>query len=66
LSNRHYNLAYRRHILDVSKRRLNEVLREFNAVTLTHMNCNQEEIIDIISGLKYAKDIIKELKRSLE
>jgi glutathionyl-hydroquinone reductase len=60
------NLAYRNHLLDVSKNRINQVLREFNPVALTHMDCNIEEITDIINGLEYARDIIKELKRSLE
>ena len=43
-----------------------EVIREFNAEHLHNRGCNIEEITDIIHGLNYAKDIIKELRRSNE
>jgi len=66
MTNKVMNLAYRSHVLDVGKRRINEILREFNPVALTHMGCNIDEITDIINGLEYARDIIKELRRSLE
>ena len=66
MTNKVINLAYRSHVLDVGKRRIEEIIREFNPVALTHLGCNIEEISDIINGLEYAKDIIKELRRSLE
>jgi len=63
---RDYDTAYQNHLLDAAKGRITEVIREFNAETLHNRGCNIEEITDIIHGLNYAKDIIKELRRSQE
>ena len=63
---RAYDIAYQNHLLDASKGRLIEVIREFNAETLHNRGCSMDEIIDIIQGLNYAKDILKELRREQE
>ncbi len=57
---------YRIHIIEKARSRMLEVLREFDAVTLNEMKCTQEEMIDVICGLQYAIDILKELGRELE
>ena len=61
-----HDVAYQNHLLDAAKGRLIEVIREFNAAHLHNRGCNIEEITDIIHGLNYAKDILKELRRSQE
>ena len=61
-----YDIAYQNHLLDAAKGRIMEVIREFHAEHLHNRGCNIEEITDIIHGLNYAKDIIKELRRSNE
>jgi len=63
---KNHDIAYQNHLLDAAKGRIMEVIREFHAEHLHNRGCNIEEITDIIHGLNYAKDIIKELRRSNE
>ena len=45
---------------------MQEVIREFCVDNLIKMELTREEITDIILGLKYADDILKELSREIE
>ena len=45
---------------------MQDVIREFCVDNLIEMELSRDEITDIILGLKYADDILKELSRELE
>ena len=59
-------LQYRRRITHQGRKNIEKIIKEFNIETLTELELSREEMIDVISGLKYARDIIKEMERSLE
>tara|TARA_R110001599_G_C12240890_1_gene658830 strand:+ start:209 stop:415 length:207 start_codon:yes stop_codon:yes gene_type:complete len=57
---------FRMEILKNARSKMQEVIREFCVDNLIKMELTREEITDIILGLKYADDILKELSREIE
>jgi len=57
---------FRMEILKNARSKMQDVIREFCVDNLIEMELSRDEITDIILGLKYADDILKELSRELE
>ena len=57
---------FRMQILKNARSKMQDVITEFHVDNLVKMELSREEIIDIIIGLKYADDILKELSREIE
>jgi len=57
---------FRMEILKNARSKIQDVIREFCVDNLIEMELSRDEITDIILGLKYADDILKELSRELE
>ena len=57
---------FRMAILKNARSKIQDVIREFCVDNLIEMELSRDEITDIILGLKYADDILKELSREIE
>lgn len=57
---------FRMEILKNARSKMQDVIREFCVDNLIEMELSRDEITDIILGLKYADDILKELSREIE
>jgi len=57
---------FRMAILKNARSKIQDVIREFSFDNLIEMELSRDEITDIILGLKYADDILKELSREIE
>ena len=57
---------FRMEILKNARSKMCDVFDVFPVEILMEMELSRDEIIDIILGLKYADDILKELSRELE
>jgi len=57
---------FRMAILKNARSKMQDVIREFCVDNLIEMELSRDEITDIILGLKYADDILKELSREIE
>ena len=57
---------FRMAILKNARSKIQDVIREFCVDNLIEMELSIDEITDIILGLKYADDILKELSREIE
>ena len=57
---------FRMAILKNARSKIQDVMIEFSFDNLIKMEISRDEITDIILGLKYADDILKELSREIE